>query len=51
VGFAVLGPLIGLVSDISTLSFALILSGHLLLIMAIFAGYRLVFHMPETFHH
>jgi hypothetical protein len=50
VGFALLGPLIGWVSDFSTLSFALILSGFLLLLLAIFAGYRLVFHMPETFH-
>jgi MFS family permease len=49
-GFAILGPLIGWVSDISTLSSALIFSGILLLIMGIFAGCRLVFYMPETFH-
>ncbi len=49
-GFAILGPLIGWVSDISTLSSALILSGVLLLIMGIYAGCRLVFHMPEIFH-
>ncbi len=49
-GFAILGPLIGWASDISTLSSALILSGSLLLIMAIYAGFRLMFHMPETFH-
>lgn len=49
-GFAILGPLIGWVSVISTLSSALILSGILLFIMSIYAGCRLVSHMPETFH-
>lgn len=49
-GFAILGPLIGWVSDITTLSSALTLSGILLFIIGTYAGFRLVFHMPETFH-
>ncbi|MCP4343140.1 MAG: MFS transporter [Desulfobulbaceae bacterium] len=49
-GFALLGPSIGLVSDGSTLSFALILSGILLLILAMIAGSRLIFCMPDVFH-
>jgi MFS family permease len=49
-GFALLGPSIGLVSDNSTLSLALILSGILLLILAMIAGSRLIFNMPELFH-
>jgi MFS family permease len=49
-GFALLGPSIGLVSDGSSLSFALILSGMLLLILAIIAGIRLISCMPEIFH-
>ena len=49
-GFALLGPSIGLVSDGSSLSFALILAGILLLILAILAGSRLIFCMPEILH-
>ena len=49
-GFALLGPSIGLVSDALTLSFALISAGTLLLILAILAGSRLIFCMPEIFH-
>jgi MFS family permease len=49
-GFAFLGPSIGLVSDGLTLSYALMMAGILLLIMAILAGSRLIFCMPEIFH-
>lgn len=45
-GFALLGPSIGLLSDRFTLSFALILAGAMLLILAIFAGSRLIYYMP-----
>ncbi len=49
-GFALLGPSIGLLSDRFALSSALIFAGTLLLIMAILAGSRLIFCMPEIFH-
>lgn len=49
-GFALLGPSIGLVSDASTLSLALILSGILLLILSMIAGSRLIFCMPDVYH-
>ncbi len=49
-GFALLGPAIGLVSDGFTLSSALILTGILLLTMAILAGSRLIMYVPEIFY-
>lgn len=50
-GFAIIGPSIGLISDSFSLSFALIFSGIILLILAILAGSRLIFFMPEIFNH
>ncbi|GAB6192328.1 MFS transporter [Desulfocastanea catecholica] len=49
-GFALLGPAIGLVSDGLTLSVALVFAGILLLILAVVTGCRLIFSMPEIYH-
>lgn len=49
-GFALLGPAIGVVSGTYSLSLAFILAGTLLLIFAIIAGCRLYFHLPESFN-
>ncbi len=48
-GFALLGPAIGFVSDKTTLSLALIVTGVFLLLLSILAGCRMIFFMPELF--
>jgi predicted MFS family arabinose efflux permease len=48
-GFALLGPTIGLVSDGWSLSLALIFAGLLLLTLAIVTGCRLLSSMPEIY--
>jgi len=48
-GFALLGPAIGLVSDHRTLPFAFFLAGIALLLPALLAGFRLYCSMPEIF--
>jgi len=49
-GFAVLGPAIGLVSNGSTLFLAFILAGILLLLLTCLAGCHLIFTHPDIFH-
>lgn len=46
-GFALLGPSIGLVSQHSSLDFALVMAGSLLLILSIVSGVRLLRYIPE----
>jgi hypothetical protein len=49
-GFALLGPAIGLVSNGLNLSFAFVFAGILLLILAVVTGCRLILSMPEIYH-
>jgi len=49
-GFALLGPSIGIFSDVFTLSFAFILAGSFLLILSILTGIRLHRYLPESFN-
>ncbi len=49
-GFALLGPAIGLVSNDLNLSIAFVFAGILLLILAVVTGCRLIFSMPEIYH-
>jgi MFS family permease len=49
-GFALLGPSVGFVSDNWTLSEALISAGIIMLLLSTLAGIRMIFFMPEIFH-
>jgi hypothetical protein len=49
IGFTLLGPAIGFISESSGLSFALILTGILLFILSATSGFFLYLQLPENF--
>ncbi len=49
-GFALLGPMIGLFTELTTLSTAFILAGTTLLVLSAASAYRLFTYLPDVFH-